>query len=184
MLSKESKIRVLENFYGIDYTLFGKPISKVDVCCPVLKEEYISTKGALMSVFIEMIKLVDFSPKPLTEKIDTQKLAERAQKNAKLARKSSEIMVVTERARKEIKQEIQEAFFEDSDADISKITEQKIREKAFRMAIDSLLVGKLLAESQNVNALNDWEGRIIEDSYKILRDSLCETAVLMLDNDD
>ena len=53
-LKKESKIRVLENFYSLDYVLFGKPVSKVDICCPVFVEEYLSIKGALMSLVIEM----------------------------------------------------------------------------------------------------------------------------------
>ena len=59
MLSKESKIRVLENFYAIDYIFFGKPLKKVTSCCPLIKEDYLSIKGALMSVFIEMAKMVE-----------------------------------------------------------------------------------------------------------------------------
>jgi hypothetical protein len=31
--------------------------------------------------------------------------------------------------------------------------------------------------------MKSWEGEIIEDSYKILRDSLCETAMMILDNE-
>jgi len=31
--------------------------------------------------------------------------------------------------------------------------------------------------------MNDWTGRIVEDSYKILRDNLCETAMMILDDD-
>ena len=54
MLSKESKIRVLENFYGVDYVFFGKPVGKIDSCCPIIKEEYVSIKGALLSVFVEL----------------------------------------------------------------------------------------------------------------------------------
>ncbi|RKX63684.1 MAG: hypothetical protein DRP42_07320 [Tenericutes bacterium] len=184
MLTKEAKIRVLENFYGIDYVLFGKPIKKVESCCPILKEEYLSTKGALMSVFIEMVKMADFSPKPLVDKVDLKKLSEMARESAKLARKASEIVIVAERARKDIKQELQEALKESSKVDINKLAEQKIREKAFRLAIDSLMVGKLLVESKNLEAFSQWEGKIIEDSYKILRDSLCETAISILENDE
>ena len=33
MLQKESKIRVLENFYSLDYVFFGKPVQKMKGCC-------------------------------------------------------------------------------------------------------------------------------------------------------
>jgi len=46
MLSTESKIRVLENFYALDYVFFGKPVQEVEFCCPLVKEEYLSVKGA------------------------------------------------------------------------------------------------------------------------------------------
>ena len=39
MLLKESKIRVLENFYALDYVFFGKSVNKVDTCCPLVREE-------------------------------------------------------------------------------------------------------------------------------------------------
>lgn len=31
---KESKVRLLENYYGLDFVAFGKPVKKVNVCCP------------------------------------------------------------------------------------------------------------------------------------------------------
>jgi len=73
MLTKESKIRALENFYALDYTFFGKPINKVETCCPLVKEEYLSIKGAFLSVFIEMIRLVDHSPKRIEERVEFKK---------------------------------------------------------------------------------------------------------------
>ena len=51
MLSKESKIKILENFYGLDYVFFGKPVKEIQTCCAALVEDYVSVKGALMSVF-------------------------------------------------------------------------------------------------------------------------------------
>ncbi len=54
MLQKESKIRVLENFYGLDYVFFGKPVQKMQGCCEALAEDYMTIKGAFMSLMIEM----------------------------------------------------------------------------------------------------------------------------------
>lgn len=183
MLLKESKIRVLENFYGIDYTLFGKPLSEIKSCCPVVKEEYYSVKGALLSVYIEMLKLMEHNPKSIDEKVGSKQLHSMARESAKNARHASQKVVTTEQARADIKAELKEALDADKSIDISNVVETKIREKAFRLAIDNMLVGRALQESKNINALNEWTGKIIEDSYKILRDNLCELAMMILSDE-
>jgi len=183
MLSKESKIRVLETFYGIDYVLFGKPLKKVSNCCPVVKEEFISIKGALVSVFIEMLKLMEHTPKLLEEKVKAKDLKKMAIENAKAARYAAQKVVTTEQAKRDIKNELKNILKENKQVDVSKIVENKIREKAFRLAIDNLMVARALTEAKKLEEMNGWAGRIIEDSYKILRDNLCETAILILDDD-
>ena len=184
MLSKESKIRVLENFYALDYVFFGKPLKKVDSCCPLVKEDYLSIKGALMSVFIEMTKMVDHSPEVLEERMSTNLLLAHAKAYAKEARSSASAVVKTERARNDIKRELKAFIKEGEDHDIPALIENTIREKAFRLAVDNVLIAKMLNESKNIKALNEWSGKIVEDSYKILRDNLCETANLIIDSDE
>ncbi|NHJ48923.1 MAG: hypothetical protein FK733_14150 [Asgard group archaeon] len=184
MLSKESKIRVLENFYAVDYVFFGKPLKKVDSCCPLVKEDYLSIKGALMSVYVEMLKMIEHKPAPLEERVSSTMLLKNARTSAKLAREAASKVVKTERARNDIKRELKVAIKEGEGEDIPNLIEYKIREKAFRLAIDNLMVATMLGESTKIQALNDWTGKIVEDSYKILRDNLCETANLILDNDE
>jgi len=184
MLSKESKIRVLENFYGVDYIFFGKPVTKVKNCCPVVKEEYVSIKGALLSVYVEMLKLMGHTPPVLKEKVGSKRLLVLAKEAAKNARHASQKIVTMEQARKDIKQELKVALKENSKIDVAKLVESKIREKAFRLAVDNMLVAKALQEAKNLKAMNEWTGKIVEDSYKILRDNLCEIAMMLLDNDE
>ena len=184
MLSKESKIKVLESFYGIDYIFFGKPLKNVHNCCPVVKEEYLSIKGALLSVYVEMLKMMKHTPEPLEEKVDSKALISNAKVMAKSAREAAGAVVKTEQARKDIKAELQEALKDDSNTQVTAIVEGKIREKAFRLAVDNMLVARALTEAQDLESLNDWSGKIVEDSYKILRDSLCETAMLILDDEE
>ncbi len=183
MLSKESKINVLENFYSLDYIFFGKRLAKVQNCCPLIKEEYLAIKGALMSVHVEMLKHMKHSPKTLSEKMDFSKVTKVAIENARAARYAARKIVTTEQARKDIKSELKYALSENAKLDVSALVESKIREKAFRLAVDNLLVARPLAEAKSVKSLNDWTGRILEDSYKVLRDNLCETAMMILDNE-
>jgi len=184
MLSKESKIKVLEGFYGLDYIFFGKELKNVVNCCPIIKEEYLSIKGALLSVYVEMLKLMKHTPDNLEEKVDSKQLKNNSRHVAREAREASAAVVQTPQARKDIKVELKEALEDDKNVNITNVIESKIREKAFRLAVDNMLVARALTEAQELEALTDWSGKIVEDSYKILRDSLCETAMLILDDDE
>jgi hypothetical protein len=184
MLSKESKIKVLENFYGVDYVFFGKSVSNTPNCCPVVKEEYLSIKGALMSVYIEMLKVMQHTPTPLEERVDSATMLSNARESAKAARYAARKVVTTEASRDDIKAELKISLQENKEQDIAELVESKIREKAFRLAVDNMLVARALTEAQDLESLNDWSGKIVEDSYKILRDSLCETAMLILDDEE
>jgi len=184
MLSKESKIRVLENFYGLDYVFFGQPLTEVASCCPLIKEDYLSVKGALLSVFVEMLKLIEHTPEEIKVQVRKSQLHEVAKFYAKSAREAAERVVTTEKARQDIKLELRQMIEEGESVDVPALVEAMIREKAFRLAVDNLLVARVLGESLDMNALNSFEGRIVEDSYKVLRDNLCETANLILDNDE
>lgn len=184
-LSKESKIRILENFYAVDYVFFGKPVSKLkEVCCEGLIDEYTSIKGALLSVLIELYKLVGHSPEALEESVvvDSKVLTKMARESAKVARENCESLVSSSKGREDIKAELRETIEQEENIDIEELVKEKIREKAFRLAVDNLLIAKTISESEEYKKMNEWEGRIIEDAYKILRDSLVEQAKLILED--
>lgn len=183
MLKKESKIRILENFQSIDYVLFGKPVTKVGVCCPVMIEEYLTVKGALMSLMIEMYKLVKHSPETITEKVDVDTLKEMAKESALVARENSKALVASESGRKDVKKSLHESLSKTKkDVNVEKLIQEKIRDKAYCLAIDNLLVGRAITESKKYDKLNTWNGKLIEDAYKTLRDNLVECAIQILEN--
>lgn len=183
-LSKAAKIKLLENFYGLDYVFFGKPVKEVEVCCPVLVTEYLSVKGALLSTLIEMYRLVEYNPKELSEKMNVKKLMEASSKVAEWARQKAKDIMLKKRGRSYVKEQITKVLQSDPSKkqDIESITEEKIREHAYSLAIDTLLVARMLAESKSYIKLNEWKGKILEDAYKILRDNLIECAISMMDD--
>lgn len=182
MLSKESKVRVLENFYALDYIFFGKPLVKVEACCLGLVEEYVNVKGALLSIMVEMYKLVGHSPEKLTEKVSAKEFTSNARRYAKYARQSAQKIVTTEKAKQNIKEQLKRIISENKNINVPETIEGLIREKAFKLAVDHLLIARTIAESSDVNKLNDWTGKLLEDSYKILRDSVVESALTILDD--
>lgn len=180
MLSKETKLQVLENFYALDYVFFGKSVAQIESCCEAVMEDYVSVKGALMSVMVELYKLVEHSPAVVEGKVNRVALMKNASASAKVAREMCHKLVETEKGKADIKAELREALKADKNAKIHELVEDKIREKAFRLATDNLLIAKTISESKKYSEMNEWSGRIIEDSYKILRDSLVDSAMLIL----
>lgn len=179
-LSKETKVRVLENFYAIDYILFGKHAKKVKMTKED-RESYYAVKGAILSTLIEMYKLVGHSPKSLKEKVDLTKLVKSARSSAKVARENCQKLVVTEKGRSDVKKAVEESVkTAKGTIDIEKIVQGEIRKKAFGLALDNLLIARTIQESKKYKNMNEWEGKIIEDAYKILRDNLVDTAVKII----
>lgn len=181
MLQKETKIRVLENFYGLDYVFFGKPVQKMKNCCESLTEDYMSVKGAFMSLMIEMYALIDHQPKLIAEKLNTKSLKLLAKESAKIARQNAKKLVETPQGRADIKQHLKEALEENSDLNINDEVKDAIRKKAFGLAIDNMLLNRSFMESKSVKKLNEWDGQIVEDAYKVLRDNLVESALFLIE---
>ena len=103
-----------------------------------------------------------------------------AKSSATLARENCKKLVTTDKARNNIKYSLRESLEKNSNVDVNKFVQEKIREKAFALAIDNLLIARTLTESKNLKELNKWSGRIVEDAYKILRSSLVESAMKLL----
>lgn len=184
MLSKESKLRILENFQAIDYAIFGKPVGKTNTCCPFFVEEYVSAKGALLSVMIEMYKLIDHKPKVLKEAVSSDKLRKMAKKSASIARENCKTLVSSENGRKDVKKSLRESLskVKTKKINIDEMVQNEIKRKAYGLAIDNLLIGRAVTESKSYKKMNTWNGRILEDAYKVLRDNLVESAMAILDN--
>ncbi len=182
-LSKETKIRVLENFYALDYIFFGKPLKENNTCCPLIAEEYLTSKGALMSVFVEMLKSIEHSPKTITE-MSKDDLIKNARKSAKIARENSVKILSSDKGRSFIKESLKQELKDSPDANIAEESKLKIQESAYRFSVDNLLIARTLNESKSVNKLNSWEGQLVEDAYKLLRDSLVESAMAIIEYDD
>lgn len=187
-LNKETKIRVLENFYAIDYIFFGKPLKSIklaendecEVCNQALIDEYVTAKGALLSTVIEMYRLVEHTPSVIKEKVTTKSLSKMAVESAKLARQNAVTLIKEDRAKKDIKDRLVETITKNENVDVETEVKSTIREKAYSLALDNLLVARTINESKNYKELNSWLGRIIEDAYKVLRDSIVESAVKIL----
>jgi hypothetical protein len=137
-----------------------------------------------MSVFIEMLKLMEHHPPLNEEKITVAEIRENASRNSDKARFAASKLMQTEAARASIKDSLIESMALETEEDIDPkaFIEFQIQTKSYALAVDNLMLAKPLSEAQDVKAMLGFEGKLLEDSYKILRDGLCECALIILDD--
>lgn len=178
-LTKESKIRVLESFYALDHILFGKEATQVkenlsDVG-KTLYEEYQSSKGALLTIAMEMFNFLGHNPEKLEEQVGSDTIKEMAQESSNLARSNARKILESEKGQSFIKEEVKQAR-ENTEENLSDVIDQKVNEVSKQISVDNLIVARTLYESEQPEKLTEWEGEILEDAYKVLRDHVIEVA--------
>lgn len=185
MLNKDSKIRLIENFYALDYILFGKPITEIETCCPVLIEEYISTKGAVISTLKEMFEIIHHKAVPIKnpeKKITEKVIRESAEKAAKIAKTNVSKLMENDRIKSDFKKSINKIVTENKKINVDKLIEEKILEQSLKLAIDNILIGRSLRECSKCNEIKSIKGKLVSDAYNFLRDSLIDSALTIVKN--
>jgi hypothetical protein len=182
MIKTKSKIKMLEFYYAIDKVFFGRALTEVKIkCCPLLKEDYLTLKGALISTMIEMSKLIEHDPKYNKKTLSEADIQITSVNMAKKARQNALKIIATERSIKILKNSVKQLIREDTKIGITKATQKAIGEKAFEIALDNLVIASMLHESNSINKINTMNGQIIEGAYKIVRSALVERAQDILD---
>lgn len=186
MLSNASKLQVLEQFYALDYVLFGEKVTNLNSCCPILVESYIDVKGALMSVIIELYKLTQHSPKSKVKSLNESQIFSKARKMARTSREMGVALVKSKKGKQVVSAIVKEQLTAKKTKKIKKSLMEKVslrvtKQQAHKLAIDNLLIARTLYESKNIKKkANTFEFKILRDSYEILRDSLLEQAFEIL----
>ena len=131
---------------------------------------------------IEMFKLIDHKPSELTEKVNSKGVRVAARESAKIARENCKRLVSSPKGKADVKHEVKSVLKEEKIEDIDGLVQNTIREKAMNLAVDNLLIARTISESTNYKELDKWEGKLLEESYKVLRDDLTETALMIIDS--
>jgi len=181
MLKKESKIRILENFLSLDYLFFGKTIHEIDVSTEVA-QQYLELKGALCSALIEMYNFMEHNPPEIAEILTESDIEKMAIKTAITARGNVRKLLTCQEGKTNVVNTVFEAVKLNESENIDTIVNFTIQEKAFQLGLDNMLIARALNESEKIDEMNTFEGRLLEDTYKALRNSLIETALEILEN--
>jgi len=190
-LTKQSKIRMIENFYGLDVMFFGENASKKvsKVCCPALLEEYAVNKGVLLSIVGEMYELMGHSPKDVKKYTKVNRMIEESVVPMVFHAKdwAKDVLNLDESRmliRKDIENYLSENVDDENSVDIDELIESKVLDKMYSISTDNLLVVSAMAESKHPLNLKKPEGRVLMSAYRVIRDSLIESAQLIRESVD
>ena len=100
-----------------------------------------------------------------------------AKENAIIARKNSKTILESEDGKKKLQLEVGKNVENFSEADTAEIVDFTIHEKAMQIALDNLLIARMMNENTVLEKMQTFEGVILEDAYKTLRDSVVEKAI-------
>ena len=176
-MKNSCKLRIVENFVSIDYICFGDLLKNLHTGSNRDIREYMELKGSLCSILSEFYNLVDFDPGMPENKIDANALYENAKANSIIARGNSKTIMESENGKKQLQLQVGKNIEEFSESDTKDIVDFTIHEKAMQIALDNLLIARMLNENEIVPKMQTFEGVILEDAYKTLRDSIVEKAI-------
>lgn len=165
------KSEVIKHWFGIDTILFGQPATSA--LSEDVLPQYLSTKGALLSNLFEIYKKINLNSdkkfKTVSEMVkESQELADSSKKRAK------EILI-NESITKLVKEEIKDIGSVEG-LDESQVARYVVLRRRNAVAIDSMLLELSLDEDQK-KSLTDWQGKILVDAHKTLRDSLIDISL-------
>jgi hypothetical protein len=182
MLPAESKLKILENFYGLDLAIFRKPLSSVETCCPILKEEYTIAKGALLSLMIEMLDYLEHKPEQITEKEvpDTTGLQKLALESARVAIDKAKKEMLTESSKqsilKSVTESVQRLKTDKENVDLESLMNESVKNKILKTSVDNLLLLDALKECNSRDNIRTAKGQTLFEAYRVLRDNLISVA--------
>lgn len=176
-LNKQSKYRIMECFQAVDIILLGKPLKECSKIPENLKEDYLNTKGAMLTMVVDSYKLIKPNPSKLYENVSVSKLSSLAENSALNARNNSKKLITSERGLRSVRTEVATYLTSNKVKDVNKLITKIVEEKAMEMALDDLLMARALRESSEPTAMATNNGRLIEDAYKYLRSALTEIAM-------
>lgn len=170
-MNKAAKSEVLKHWFGIDKVLFDGPAKEV------LGEEelaqYFSTKGALLSNLFEIYKKVNYKPENNFKTVaEMVKYANEMAIDSK--KKANDILSETS-VLNLVKEEIKEMGSTEGLTE-EQVAKYVVLKRRNATALDSMLF-ESLASLGGKDVLNDWQGKVLVDAHKSLRDSLIDISL-------
>lgn len=175
MVEKDVKVKILEGWYTIDSILFSKHAKNV------IKEgskfrEYVSLKGAMLSNLHELYNHIGYNPEWDSCPDTLKGLVEGAKHSAINGKKLASNMIKNTKISEALKKKIVRESREKGITNVNSFADKVIHEKFTQLAFDNIFVGIPILESGRAECTEDFKGQVLEDAYKMMRNSLIHLA--------
>ena len=175
MDNRTIKVKILESWYIIDSVLFG------DHSRNVVKEnatfrEYASLKGALLSNLFEYYTHIKYTPVYESVPHGVKQLTIAARDSARYSKKLASNILQQEAVKEAIKRRVIRESKDRKIENVETFTDSLITEKFIQIALDNALIGVPVLEARSIKNTEDFRGQILEDTYKMMRNSLIDLS--------
>lgn len=170
-LSKLLICENLKNWYLIDSILLNGHAKKVIVSENDF-QEYISLKAALLSNLFEFYRHIDYIPRDRTLSRSDRQLQECAVRDAKKSKSVAASMIQSESFVSTIKSFILKEAKEKNIKNIREFSDKIITSRFLKMALDNMLIGVPVIESNDPSKCSDFKGELLEQTYLTIRSDL------------
>jgi len=170
--NKGRKTVILESWFVIDQILFGRPAK--EVLSEDKMSQYLTSKGAFLSNLYEIYSRLGYSPDSDFDKISD--MVESARLVATEATKKAKDYVQHVSVSKLVKEEIQKT------SELEGLKEEQVAKfvvlkRMNAVAMDSALLETIVKESKKQDQVSDWQGKVLIDAHKTLRDNLIDISM-------
>jgi hypothetical protein len=136
-------------------------------------ERYLTTKGAFLSNLFEIYRKIGY--KPNKEYSNVSEMITLAENTAKASKARANEILRSSSVSKIVRREIKEMGATESLSD-AQVAQYVVKKRRNAVALDSMMLEAALSP-RSKKVLKDWEGKVLLDAHKILRDSLLDISV-------
>lgn len=173
---KSVTTKILESWYTIDEILFGQDAKLVITESDTFKD-YVTIKSSMLTNLFEYYDVIGYTPKNNKPVTNVNMLTESSKVISETCKKISSKVLNTEMIKKDITAAIVSESKKCPKCDSSKLADAIIHEKFIQLTMDNALIGVPLMESKHVDNASNFRAKILQESHKIMRDSLIRLAL-------
>jgi hypothetical protein len=168
-IDKKPIIENLKHWYTIDSLLLNEHAHNAFVKGADYKQ-YLILKSSLLTNLYEYHKHIGYQAD--NEYKNSKVLQESAVQSAKLSKSVTAKMMQRPEFVAQIKESIIKESLNHEVYDKAEFSRKLINERFMRMNLDNVLIGMPLMEAKHPGRANDFQGSILEEAYRLMRNSL------------
>ena len=165
----------LRNYYTVDSILLNEH-AKFHFKNNDDFNDYVSIKAAMLSTLFEFYQHIGYVPVEKLKFENSKQLAESAVVYAKKSKALAANMIQKPAFIQEIKNQVREGVRQNKVSDVKGFSRKVVTERFNRMCLDNVLIGIPMLEAKHPEKAKDFKGKILEEAYMTMRNSLIRHA--------